>query len=48
MNFLTEEESDDRIHAAYRKNYERLVEIKTKWDPSNLFQMNKNIAPTGT
>ena len=45
MNFLTEEESDDRIHAAYRKNYERLVEIKTKWDPANLFQMNKNIAP---
>ena len=43
MNFLTEEESDDRIHAAYRKNYERLVEIKTKWDPANLFQMNKNI-----
>ena len=48
MNFLTEEETDDRIHAAYRKNYERLVEIKTKWDPANLFQMNKNIAPTGT
>ena len=45
MNFLTEEESDDRIHAAYRKNYEWLVEIKTKWDPANLFQMNKNIAP---
>jgi len=45
MNFLTEEESDDRIHAAYRKNYERLVEIKTKWDPANLFQMNKNISP---
>ena len=46
MNFLTEEETDDRIHAAYRKNYERLVEIKTKWDPANLFQLNKNIAPT--
>ncbi len=45
MNFLTEEETDDRIHAAYRKNYERLVEIKTKWDPANLFRMNKNIAP---
>jgi len=48
MNFLTEEETDDRIHAAYRKNYERLVELKIKWDPANLFQMNKNIAPTGT
>ena len=47
MNFLTEEESDDRIHAAYRKNYERLVEIKTKWDPANLFRTNKNILPRG-
>ena len=26
-------------------NYERLVEIKTKWDPENLFRTNKNIAP---
>ena len=47
MNFLTEEETDDRIHAAYRKNYERLVEIKTKWDPANLFRINKNILPRG-
>jgi len=47
INFLTEEESDDRIHAAYRKNYERLVEVKSKWDPLNLFCMNKNIVPRG-
>jgi FAD/FMN-containing dehydrogenase len=47
VNFLTEEEGDDRIHAAYRKNYERLVEIKTKWDPANLFRTNKNILPRG-
>jgi FAD/FMN-containing dehydrogenase len=45
VNFLTEEEGDERIHAAYRKNYERLVEVKSKWDPSNLFCMNKNIVP---
>jgi len=45
INFLTEEEVDNRIRAAYRKNYERLVEVKTKWDPANLFRMNKNIAP---
>lgn len=45
VNFLTEEEGDDRIHAAYGKNYERLVEVKTKWDPGNLFRANKNIAP---
>jgi FAD/FMN-containing dehydrogenase len=45
INFLTEEEGEERIHSAYRKNYERLVEIKTKWDPGNLFRMNKNIVP---
>jgi hypothetical protein len=45
INFLTEEEGDERIHAAYGKNYDRLIEIKTKWDRGNLFRMNKNIAP---
>jgi FAD/FMN-containing dehydrogenase len=45
INFLTEEEGDERIHAAYGNNYDRLVEIKSKWDPANLFCMNKNIAP---
>jgi FAD/FMN-containing dehydrogenase len=45
VNFLTEEEAGDRIQAAYGRNYERLVDIKTKWDPKNLFRANKNIAP---
>jgi FAD/FMN-containing dehydrogenase len=45
VNFLTEEEGDERIHAAYGAQYERLVEVKTTWDPGNLFRMNKNIAP---
>jgi len=35
----------DRIREAYGTNYDRLVEIKTKWDPDNVFCMNKNIAP---
>ena len=46
VNFLTEEEGSDRVHAAYGENYDRLVEIKTKWDPNNVFRMNKNIPPT--
>jgi FAD/FMN-containing dehydrogenase len=45
LNFLTEEEGEERIHSAYRKNYERLVEVKTTWDPGNQFRINKNIAP---
>jgi FAD/FMN-containing dehydrogenase len=46
VNFLTEEEGDDRIRAAYGETYERLVAVKSKWDPHNLFRSNKNIAPT--
>lgn len=45
INFLTEEEAGDRIQAAYGANFKRLVDIKSKWDPENLFRVNKNIAP---
>jgi FAD/FMN-containing dehydrogenase len=45
VNFLTEEEGAQRIQAAYGKNYDRLIDIKTKWDPENMFRMNKNIPP---
>jgi len=45
INFLTEDEGAERIQAAYGPNLARLVEIKTKWDPQNLFRVNKNIAP---
>lgn len=45
VNFLTAEEGNERIHAAYGTNYDRLVQVKTKWDPENFFQTNKNISP---
>jgi FAD/FMN-containing dehydrogenase len=45
VNFLTEEEGDARIRAAYGDNYDRLIAIKRKWDPENIFRVNKNIAP---
>ena len=43
INFLTEDEGDDRTRAAYRTNYERLAQVKAAWDPTNLFRTNKNI-----
>ena len=43
VNFLTEEEGDDRTRAAYRTNYPRLARLKAEWDPDNLFHTNKNI-----
>ena len=45
VNFMTQEEHD-RVRAAYGSNYDRLVELKNKYDPTNLFRLNQNIAPT--
>jgi hypothetical protein len=45
VNFMMEE-GEDRIKATYRDNYERLVTVKNKYDPTNLFRMNQNIKPT--
>lgn len=45
INFLTEEEGDERIRAAYGRNFARLSEVKAKWDPNNFFRANKNISP---
>jgi len=44
INFLTQDEGD-RIAEAYGGNYERLRQIKAKYDPRNLFRQNQNIAP---
>jgi FAD/FMN-containing dehydrogenase len=44
VNFLTEDEAG-RVRQAYGANYERLVEIKRRYDPANLFRANQNIAP---
>ena len=46
VNFMTEEEID-RIGSAYGPNYDRLAQIKQKYDPGNLFKMNQNIKPLG-
>ena len=35
-----------RIRNAYGPNYGRLVQVKTKYDPTNMFRSNQNIAPS--
>lgn len=44
VNFLMDE-GDARIAASYRENHARLAEIKTRFDPGNLFRLNQNIRP---
>jgi uncharacterized protein (TIGR03086 family) len=44
VNFMMDE-GVDRIRATYRDNYDRLAQIKRKYDPDNLFHVNQNIKP---
>lgn len=44
VNFMMEE-GQERVQATYGDNYQRLVEVKTTCDPSNLFRVNQNIKP---
>lgn len=40
------EEGELRVREAYGANYERLVILKKKYDPTNLFRQNSNIIPS--
>jgi FAD/FMN-containing dehydrogenase len=44
VNFLTADEAP-RVASAYGGNFERLRELKQRFDPHNLFRMNHNIPP---
>jgi FAD/FMN-containing dehydrogenase len=45
VNYLDEDDTGDAVRAAYGPNYERLVEIKQRYDPENVFHLNHNIDP---
>jgi hypothetical protein len=40
-------DDQDKLRANFGRNFERLVDVKTKYDPGNLFRMNANIRPRG-
>lgn len=42
-NALDRDES--RVHEAYGPNYARLLELKRRWDPDNVFRFNTNVDP---
>ncbi len=46
-NYLNSDEGEGRIKEAYGANYDRLVALKNKYDPTNLFRYNQNIKPAG-
>ncbi len=44
VNFMMEE-GEDRIRATYGSNFERLREVKARYDPQNFFHVNQNVEP---
>jgi FAD/FMN-containing dehydrogenase len=47
INFMTADETD-RVKSGYGSSYDRLIKVKQKYDPTNLFRMNQNISPNGS
>ena len=46
LNYLGDDQGGDAVQAAYGPNYERLVELKRRYDPENVFHHNHNIDPS--
>lgn len=44
VNFMSGDEQD-RVAEAYRERWDRLVQVKARYDPGNFFRLNQNIAP---
>jgi FAD/FMN-containing dehydrogenase len=46
LNFVADE-GQDRVRSSYGGHWDRLVTLKDKYDPGNLFSLNQNIPPSG-
>ena len=47
VNYLDDDDGGDAVRDAYGPNYDRLVEMKRRYDPDNVFRLNHNIDPGG-
>jgi FAD/FMN-containing dehydrogenase len=47
LNYVGQEErdADSLVRSAFGSNYDRLAQIKRKYDPTNLLRLNQNIKP---
>jgi FAD/FMN-containing dehydrogenase len=47
LNYFSDDDGADAVRAAYGPNYDRLLELKRRYDPENAFHLNHNIDPVG-
>jgi hypothetical protein len=46
LNYLMDE-GEQRVRDSFGDHYSRMVELKSKYDPTNFFRLNQNIKPNG-
>ena len=46
VNHFADDDKPEKLRASYGQNYARLRDVKTIYDPMNLFRVNANIRPT--
>jgi hypothetical protein len=46
VNFMSGDEQD-RVPEAYQQRWDRMVTIKSQYDPNNFFRLNQNVSPSG-
>ena len=44
VNFMSADEQD-RVHEVYQERWDRMVAVKSHYDPSNFFRLNQNVPP---
>ena len=45
VNHLSPDDHPEKVRAAFGENYARLRQVKSAYDPSNLFRLNANVEP---